>query len=386
MPLRTILGWIALIALPASAGAATSPWQTNEHGSVRLIAAEAALAPGEAPLRLGVQFRTAPGWHVYWKNPGDAGFPPRVDLLAPAELVGQEPRIEIEYPAPHRFVLPGGLFAIGYEGEIVYPLKPRPFTPPAGARTVRIEADVDYLTCEVDCVPYRYRLTLDLPVGAAAGDPETAPLLKQAEASLPRRDGTLSGVAIRADLARSASGLALGVEIQGVEATDVSDLFVEPQELFEIGRPVVLRIPGGVRFELPLTARRTDQPLPQSFPLAFAATGLVHEGAPAALEARRQLEIPGSVAHAEDAGAAKKGLPILLAALAAALTAAAMTLWGRGAESLGRGLLGFLALALVVVCLHLLSARVTAAALAGIEIALLALGLVLWLRRRRSGR
>lgn len=386
-PLALLLGfsWAAVSA------AATSPWQENEHGAVRLIAAAASLSPDEAPLRLGVEFRTAPGWHVYWKNPGDAGFPPRVDLLAPPELVGKEPTIEIEYPAPHRFALPGGLFAIGYEGEVVYPLKARAFTPTPGARTVRVEADVDYLTCEVDCVPYRYRLALDLPVaptieGAPTDDPETAPLLERAEASRPRRDGTLPGVEIRADLARTPSALTLGIEIRGVEATDVSDLFVEPQELFEIGRPAVRRIPDGVRFELQVAPRRTDQPLPRSIPFAFVATGLVHEGAPAALEARRELQVPGSAPRAENSDAPRKGLPILLAVLAAALTAVAMTLWGGGSEGLGRSLLGFVALGLVVACLYLLSTRVAAPALAGIELALLTLGLVLWLRRRRAGR
>lgn len=368
------------------AAAATSPWQTNEHGAVRLIAAEAALASGgtPSPLRLGVQFRTAPGWHVYWKNPGDAGFPPRVDLLAPPELVGKEPTVEIEFPAPRRFSLPGGLFAIGYEGEIVYPLRPRPYSAPAGVRNVRIEADLDYLTCAVDCVPYRYRLALDLAVGRTAiDDSGTAPLLDRAEASLPRRDGTLSGVAVRAELARSAPSLVLGVEIQGVEASPASDLFVEPQELFEIGRPAVLRVPGGVRFELPLVSRRTDLPLPKSFPLAFTAVGLARGGAPVALEARRQLGTPDSVAESEASGAPGTWVPGLLAALAAGLVAAAMVLWGKEPASLGRGLLGFAALSLVVACLRLLAERVTPTGLAGIELALLGLGLVLWLRRRR---
>jgi suppressor for copper-sensitivity B len=371
-----------LIALPAAASAATSPWQTNEHGSVRLIAAEAELAPGEAPLRLGVQFRTAPGWHVYWKNPGDAGFPPRVDLLAPPNLVGKEPTIEIEYPAPHRFSLPGGLFAIGYEGEIVYPLKPRPYSPPAGAQSVRIEADVDYLTCEVDCVPYRYRLALDLPVArAAVDDPRTAPLLDQAEASLPRRDGTLPGVAVRAELAPRPT--ALVVEIAGVEASPASDLFVEPQDLFEIGRPVVSQVPGGVRFELSLSPRRSDLALPERFPLAFAATGLVHAGAPIALEARRELDLKAAPVALD---APLWGWAPWLAALASALTAAAMVLWKGGASSLSRGLLGFIALGLAVVCLRLLAERVTPLGLAGIELALLGLGLGLWLRGRMAGR
>ncbi len=369
--------------MPEASGAAASPWQANEHGTVRLIAAEAALAPG-APIHLGVEFRTAPGWHVYWKNPGDAGFAPRVDLIAPVEWVGKDPAIEIEFPAPRRFSLPGGLFAIGYEGEVVYPLAPlgtRPLSNPAGAGGVRIEVEVDYLTCEIDCVPYRYRLALDLPIAQNSTlDSDTAPRLDRAVLSLPRRDGTLPGVAIRAELAHR-SAEALVVEIEGVAASPASDLFVEPQELFEIGRPALSPLPSGVRFALPLVPRRTDVPLPETFSLAFTAVGLVHAGAPIALEARRELG-PGS----SEAVAPTPWLAILLATFAAVLTAVAMALLAKEPGSLVRGLLGFAALCLVVACLRLLVDRVTPLGLAGLELALLGLGFGLWLRRRMAGR
>lgn len=279
------------------------------------------------------------------------------------------------------------MFAIGYEGEVVYPLKPRTFTPPAGARGVRIEADVDYLTCKVDCVPYRYRLALDLPLApAAAPDPETAALLDRAASSLPRRDGTLAGVTIRAELARSVPSPVLGVEIQGVQASADADLFVEPQDLFEIGRPVVSQVPGGVRFELPLSPRRSDLALPQRFPLAFAATGLVHSGGSLAFEARRELDLKAVPAASATPAPPPWGWAPWLAALAAALTAAAMTLFREEARSLSRGLLGFAALGLGIACLRPLAERVTPLGLAGIELALLGLGLGLWLRGRMAGR
>ncbi len=356
-----------------------------------MIAAEAALVPG-APVHLGVEFRTAPGWHVYWKNPGDAGFPPRVDRIAPVEWLGKDPALEIEFPAPRRFSLPGGLFAIGYEGEVIYPLAPlgtRPLAAPAGAGGVRVEVEVDYLTCAIDCVPYRYRLALDLPiVEASTLDSGHAPRLDQAVRSLPRRDGTIPGVAIRAELAHRPAE-ALVVEIEGVAASTASDLFVEPQELFEIGRPTLSASPGGVRFTLPLVPRRTDVGLPPTVSLAFTAVGLVHEGASIALEARRELSArPGGASAALEEGRIV-GAPWAaggLAALAALLGAAAMALWGKEPLSLQRGLSGFVALGLGVACLRLLAERVTPLGLAGIELALLGVGLCLWLRRRMAGR
>ena len=42
----------------------------------------AAVEPGK-PFRLGLHFKLAKGWHIYWKNPGAAGEPPQLDLDLP---------------------------------------------------------------------------------------------------------------------------------------------------------------------------------------------------------------------------------------------------------------------------------------------------------------
>ena len=103
---------------PGHAWGAAGEWSTNPQSSVRLITPWQT-APPSGELILGLQFRLSPGWHVYWKNSGDAGFPPAVtlqpaDRLAPAEIL---------WPTPRRFELPGNLVAFGYEGEVVYPVR-----------------------------------------------------------------------------------------------------------------------------------------------------------------------------------------------------------------------------------------------------------------------
>src|SRR5215470_11117009 len=106
------------LARARPAAAAASPWTSNPQSQVRLISGDR-VAPRHGELRLGVQFRLAPGWHAYWKNSGDAGFAPVVTFaprpgLTPPELL---------WPAPHRFELPGGLQAFGYASEVVYPAR-----------------------------------------------------------------------------------------------------------------------------------------------------------------------------------------------------------------------------------------------------------------------
>jgi len=86
---------------------------------------------------------------------------------------------------------------------------------PAGRRaSLRLGANVDYLVCEVDCVPYRYDLVLDQPLGERAEiDPQTAPLLDRWWRQVPLAAGRGMGpagtpaLASRAEmtLARTAS-------------------------------------------------------------------------------------------------------------------------------------------------------------------------------------
>src|SRR5688572_28315343 len=107
--MRGILLAIVLLTLwtPRAWGAA-SEWATNEQSRVRLITPYET-APRDGEIRLGLHFTIAKGWHVYWKNSGDAGFPPVVVFEKAAGL--GEP--EILWPAPERFELPGDLVAFG---------------------------------------------------------------------------------------------------------------------------------------------------------------------------------------------------------------------------------------------------------------------------------
>src|SRR5205807_10073314 len=107
----------------------------------------------------------------------------------------------LRWPAPHRYDLPGGLEAVGYAGEGVYPVRAASSTMPAGGPggrrgPVRFNANVDYLVCKVDCVPHRYDLVLDQPLGERAEtDPRTTPLLDSWWREVPLAAGREPGQA-----------------------------------------------------------------------------------------------------------------------------------------------------------------------------------------------
>lgn len=307
-----LLPAILEMAGAGAARAASSAWQENPQSRVRLITPYQA-APRDGELRLGLHYKLSPGWHVYWKNSGDAGFAPVVTFEKTAAIQ----RAELLWPAPHRFELPGNLVAFGYEDEVVYPVRA---TVQAAGDRLEITATLDYLVCEVDCVPYRYDLSLTQPLGGAAvPDPGTAPLIERAWASLPVPAGQLPGVSTHAALEPGPEGSAmLKVRVAGAEpvpAPDGPQIFLETQESFDTGKPRHRQEGGELVFFVPLRPRQVNQALPDRSPFAWTVTGLRHAGRPVSLEARQEVprqDEPGAAAPAAPPAVPARRLPAML--------------------------------------------------------------------------
>ncbi|MDH3597619.1 MAG: protein-disulfide reductase DsbD family protein, partial [Rhodospirillales bacterium] len=138
------------------AQAAASDWLDHDHAQLRLIAASDSVGETEE-LRLGLHFKLQPGWKIYWRSPGDAGYPPAIDWRSSGNLAGAE----FQWPVPHRFSL-FGLETFGYGDEVVLPIAARPERP---GEAVALSAQVSYLVCSDICVPHEGTLSLDLPAG-----------------------------------------------------------------------------------------------------------------------------------------------------------------------------------------------------------------------------
>src|SRR5260370_41496714 len=48
--------------------------------------------------RIGVLYRIEPGWHIYWKYPGDAGIPTTIAWQVPKGFVVHD----LQWPIPNR--------------------------------------------------------------------------------------------------------------------------------------------------------------------------------------------------------------------------------------------------------------------------------------------
>ena len=128
-----------------------------------LLADVEAIQPGRT-FHLGVRLHVKPGWHVYWKDPGDAGLATSVEFALPKGFRAGE----LRWPVPVTFRQPGDIVGYGYENAVLLAaeITPPAKLPPGGA--VEFRAEVAWLGCKAMCVPGEQSVRLTLPTAAAA--------------------------------------------------------------------------------------------------------------------------------------------------------------------------------------------------------------------------
>ena len=184
------LVFVLAAALPASAqrsAPASEPKDTKAAFDVPHLHVEL-LVPGQDLFfqadnlnQAGLHFKLEPGWHIYWKNPGDSGAAPA--FIGPCHRASS-PAL-CNFLRPRRLPL-GPLMDFGYENEVLFPfqfhvgnlIKPGPAT---------LHAKVDWLVCREVCIPGKAELEVQRnvaqpPVGATA---VATPFFKQFLAGLP---------------------------------------------------------------------------------------------------------------------------------------------------------------------------------------------------------
>lgn len=101
-----------------------------------------------------LQLTLAPGWHTYWRAPGEAGIPPSFDWSGSENLKA----VAIHWPVPEIFDL-GGMRSIGYTDTLVLPVE---LTPKQADRPIVLRAKVDLGVCDQVCLPATLTLAADL--------------------------------------------------------------------------------------------------------------------------------------------------------------------------------------------------------------------------------
>lgn len=234
---------LVLTALPLEAVASSSPWLETQGGRVRLVTAG---APDSAGVLTGaLEIDLLPGWKTYWRDPGEAGVPPVVDVSASPNIVSAE----LSFPAPQRFDDGYSKWA-GYKHSIALPVK---FTL-KGSEAGRIDANVFLGICETICIPVQGRLEVD-----PADDPGNAgdaALVEAALAALPKPEQPGFGV----ELSASDTGH-VEVEAHAPAGAKPLDFFLASEQGYVFGTPERLEADGKVRFSIPVIERPAAAPI-----------------------------------------------------------------------------------------------------------------------------
>src|SRR3954467_6239467 len=211
-----------------------SPWQSDVHSAVRLLAG----SRSGAVLLGGVAFQLQPGWKTYWRTPGDSGVPPRFDFSKSENIEAGT----VLWPAPMKFDDGAGGHSLGYRDQVVLPLR---IVAKNADKPVTLRAQINYAVCENICIPVQANAELAFTSVASTEDSVLFAALDGVPK--PANVGDPNPLTIR-DVKRGEKSRVL-VDVIGPEAKEVS-LFVEGPtpdwslpvpELVEQGPPGVKR-------------------------------------------------------------------------------------------------------------------------------------------------
>jgi len=173
--------WVFLVFAFASAVQAAAP----AHTQVSLVSEWQAVAPGES-FDVGIRLKMDPGWHTYWKDPGDSGLATSIEWKLPKGFVADP----IRWPKP-MVIKMAGLTSYAYEEEVL--LLARIHVPAKGYRngqSVKLEANVEWLECAEACVPGSATVSITLRIVKISQNaaPEVLALFEKYRAMIPPDD------------------------------------------------------------------------------------------------------------------------------------------------------------------------------------------------------
>ena len=128
---------------------------------------------------LGLKMQLEPGWHAYWKNPGDAGLPMTAEVLdGDGYKAG-----ELRYPTPHKY-LSSDAALYGYDSEVVFLL---PIKVQSGSKSSpHFKIKMSWLACKDVCLPAEATLDFNADSVSAVQRKENQHILDRWTAKLPQ--------------------------------------------------------------------------------------------------------------------------------------------------------------------------------------------------------
>ncbi len=165
----------AQTALPSIGGG----FLPAHHTQAKLFLSAGTAKPGDTILA-GVDLKMEPGWHTYWKNPGDAGMATEIKWQLPPGITNGE----IEWPLPQKFP-PIEVTTYGYTNEVML-IVPLTLASNLPAGPVDLKANVSWLECEDVCIPANQDVEAKLNIGSETKNSADAAAIESWKRKVPQ--------------------------------------------------------------------------------------------------------------------------------------------------------------------------------------------------------
>ena len=194
------------------------------HTDVKLLLSVTAARPGDT-VWAGVQLKMEPGWHTYWKNPGEAGQATEIKWQLPPGVTAGE----IQWPLPKN-IPPAEIATYGYENEVVL-LVPLTLASNLPAGPLDLAATVSWLECKESCLPASTKVAAKLNLGDNVTDSASEKLIAAWRAKVPTAASDLSP---QADWEKTTTNDTRTLILQWNGTADGANFFPNASDNFEI--------------------------------------------------------------------------------------------------------------------------------------------------------
>lgn len=198
---------------------------------------------------VGLEVKLGPGWHTYWRSPGDAGAAPGFDWSNSRNVQATT----IEWPAPKRFS-EAGLDTFGYADHVLFPIKVRIKDPDAPAH---LHLDATLYVCAQICTSNLLHFDADLTPGFRNSISQIA--IDEWRARVPRATSPTIKIG-NIDLVRNPSP---SLRLHAVASPPLQrpDVFLSGDDQVTAGRPHVhAEADGSATIDLPLQGLKGKPP------------------------------------------------------------------------------------------------------------------------------
>ncbi|MFI0845683.1 protein-disulfide reductase DsbD domain-containing protein [Mesorhizobium sp. IMUNJ 23232] len=252
-----------MAGLAGAASASSSPWIDVQGARVRLVTS--GNPDNDGVLRGALEINLVPGWKTYWRDPGDAGVPPMIDVTASTNIKSAD----LDFPAPERHD-EGDFSWAGYDRPVSLPVS---FRLEDATKPVSVRASIFLGVCETICVPVKADIAID--PAADPDNPDDATTVSAALASLPApatadfglrivrvEDGKLIVEAVSPDVGKNADVFIAAEEGYSFEEPKRSQKDGRTYFTMEATRPDTHPSSGGLHYTLVTDAGAVSGILP----------------------------------------------------------------------------------------------------------------------------